>query len=66
LAAPLTDLVKKKSLKIVKWGPEQEKTFTFLKDKLCSYPVRYMKDYRLPFLVQTDASERGIGAVLDS
>ena len=40
------------------------KAFVELKDRLCSLPVLRSPDLSKLFVVQTDASERGIGAVL--
>ena len=63
-AAPLTDLTKKSYPDIVNWMPECEQSFTKLKQLLCNQPVLRAPDYNIPFTLQTDASEPGIGAVL--
>ena len=63
-AAPLTDLTKKSYPDIVNWTPECEQSFTKLKQLLCNQPVLRAPDYNIPFTLQTDASKRGIGALL--
>ncbi|KFM69716.1 Retrovirus-related Pol polyprotein from transposon 17.6, partial [Stegodyphus mimosarum] len=65
IAAPLTDLLKGKSVKgDILWNAESERAFTELKEKLTSYPVLYAPDFTLPFILQTDASDYGMGVVL--
>lgn len=63
-AAVLTDLTRKSSPIRVKWTPECEQAFQDLKFCLCKSPVLQSPDFDLPFVVQTDASEIGLGAVL--
>ena len=63
-AAPLTDLTRKCSPNAVVWTPECEQAFQRLKQQLCSAPVLQSPDFSRPFTLQTDASDRGIGAVL--
>ena len=46
------------------WGPEQEKAFQTLKEKLVSPPILGYPDYGRPFILYTDASGDGLGAVL--
>ncbi len=64
LAAPLTDLTKDCLPKKVAWGPPEEAAFTALKSALCSSPVLQGPKYDREFLLHTDASDIGIGAVL--
>ncbi len=64
IAAPLTDLTRKKCPEVVEWTPACEKAFQTLKDALCSEPILKMPDFTLEFILQTDASDRGLGAVL--
>ena len=64
VAAPLTDLTKKSAPNSVIWNDECEDAFKALKDMLCSDPVLNSPDFKKRFIVQTDASDRGVGAVL--
>jgi len=64
VASPLSDLTKKSAPEKVVWSASCEEAFTSLKSALCSGPVLYNPDFRKDFVLQTDASERGIGAVL--
>ena len=72
IAKPLTDLLvgaPKKSRKKApdpnwKWGPEQEKAFGILEEKLTSAPILAYANYSLPFIRHTDASGDRLGAVL--
>ncbi|CAM5089101.1 unnamed protein product [Eretmochelys imbricata] len=64
IAAPLTDLTKKKQPNAVQWTGKRQKAFNKLKATLMSDPVLRAPDFDKPFLVTTDASERGVGAVL--
>ncbi|CAM4531554.1 unnamed protein product [Lepidochelys kempii] len=64
ITAPLTDLTKKKQPNAVQWTEECQKAFNQLKATLTSDPVLRAPDFDKPFLVTTDASERGVGAVL--
>lgn len=49
---------------MVKWSSVAEESFQVLKKALCAQPVLYSPDFSKDFLVQTDASDVGIGAVL--
>lgn len=62
IVAPISELLKNKS-KFV-WTDDAEKAFVLLKNALVSAPILSNPDFRLPFTVQTDASDLGIGAVL--
>ncbi|CAM5146436.1 unnamed protein product [Natator depressus] len=64
IAAPLTDLTKKKQPNAVQWTEECQKAFNQLKATLMSDPVLRAPDFDKPFLVTTDTSERSVGAVL--
>lgn len=64
IAVPLTDLTKKGLPNKVSWGESQERAFVLLKKALCSFPILKLPEIDKPFLLQTDACEYGIGAVL--
>ncbi|MCG8033830.1 MAG: DDE-type integrase/transposase/recombinase [Candidatus Thiodiazotropha taylori] len=77
IAKPLNDLLighptnkqtlnkkKKKKSTPWQWGEMQQKSFDTLKSKLSSPPVLAYADFKKPFIVHTDASTEGLGAVL--
>ena len=72
IARPLTDLTKgleSQSKKIAKktkvqWGEKEEESFQTLKEACTSTPILGFPDYTLPFILHTDASTFGLGAVL--
>jgi hypothetical protein len=64
IASPLTDLTKGGKQGQVRWSEACEDAFNTLKDRLASGPVCCLPDFSRPFVLQTDASETGIGAVL--
>ena len=64
IAAPLTELTTKKHLRMVKWSLEAEEAFGNIKRVLCSKPVLMAPNFSKEFVVQADASEVGLGAVL--
>ncbi len=64
LTSPLTDLAKKEVPDTVPWTERCQQVFTQVKAALCGGPLLHSPDFSLPFLLQTDASDRGLGAVL--
>ncbi len=46
------------------WGDEQQKAFETLKVRLTSPPILTYPNYSMPFILHTDASMIGLGAVL--
>ncbi|GJW61762.1 ty3-gypsy retrotransposon protein [Tanacetum coccineum] len=61
LAAPLSDLLQKDGFR---WGEREHKAFVDLKHQLSIAPVLSLPDFEEVFVVETDASGDGIGAVL--
>ena len=57
---------KKKKRKVIpwQWGDAQQCAFNILKEKLSSLPVLAYADFNQPFIVHTDASTEGLGALL--
>ena len=68
IAAPLYDLVsrehKDKKSKAVMFTPEALTAFETLKEKCVKAPVLAFPDFQKPFLLETNASGKGLGAVL--
>ncbi|GFV87376.1 retrovirus-related Pol polyprotein from transposon 297 [Trichonephila clavipes] len=65
IAAPLTDALKGRAKKgEITWTTECENAFRELKGKLIDKPVLYVPNFEREFIVQTDASNVGMGAVL--
>ncbi|CAF3952238.1 unnamed protein product [Rotaria sp. Silwood1] len=62
LAQPLFDLTKKHEKFI--WGIEQQNSFDKIKQLLISEPLLQFPNSDIPFIIQVDASNYGIGAVL--
>lgn len=57
----LTQLLKKGSFQ---WNVAATEAFEKLKHAMISSPVLALPDYSLPFIVETDASAQGVGAIL--
>ena len=64
IAVPLTDLTKKGTPEKLIWTEAQEQAFQILKSYVCVQPVLRLPDISKPFIIQTDASADGIGAIL--
>ena len=62
VAAPLTCLTSPKVR--FTWGPEAEEAFQTLKGKFTSAPILVHPDPERQFIVEVDASNTGVGAVL--
>ncbi|CAH8536658.1 unnamed protein product [Dicrocoelium dendriticum] len=65
IATPLNEILK--ANQAFTWGEAQQKAFECLRNSLCEAPVLAFPDTRLsagPFILDTDASNTGIGAVL--
>ena len=68
IAAPLYDLIsgdnKDKKSEAMKLSPEALEAFNILKEKCINAPVLAFPDFKKPFLLETDASGKGLRAVL--
>lgn len=62
LGAPLTDLLRKGER--FEWITKAQEALELLKTKLCSTPMLALPDFSKEFVVETDDSGVGIGAVL--
>lgn len=61
LAKPLTHLLKKKQFS---WSDEAQRAFEHLKTAMSSTPVLALPNFQDTFIIETDACDVGIGAVL--
>jgi len=64
IAAPLTDATRNGNPNEIVWNDRQEQAFQELKIRTSTPPILRLPDVTQPFIVQTDASHIGIGAVL--
>ena len=60
---PLTDMTKK-GVDFSSWSEEALAAFSEIKESFASAPILVHPDVSLPFIVEVDASEVGVGAVL--
>ena len=61
LALSLTDLTSNK----IKWTDDLDRTFKKLKGMLLCEPLLRSPDFGRPFILRTDESENGAGAVFE-
>ena len=61
---PLSDMLKKNSPNVLPWTPALEDKFFHLRDALSEDPVLVLPNRTNPFVLRTDASNDGVGAVL--
>lgn len=64
IALPLTDLTKKGQPNNVRWTSKEQKAFEKLTEMQVQSPILRLADFNRPFIVQSDASETGVGACL--
>jgi hypothetical protein len=62
IAKPLTNLTRKDQS--FDFGSSQQIAFDTLKERLCNLPVLAYPDFKVPFILTTDASKTAIGVVL--
>lgn len=64
IAAPLTDLTKQGCPNQIKWEEPHQRAFGTLKQHLTCGPILRLPDLTKGFVLRTDASDQGVGAVL--
>jgi hypothetical protein len=64
IAAPLTDATRKGSPTEIEWTDCRTQAFETLKFHVSHPPILSLPDVSKPFILQTDASNLGIGAIL--
>ncbi|KAK6181527.1 hypothetical protein SNE40_009362 [Patella caerulea] len=64
VAVPLTDLTRKGQPNKLEWGNAQNNAFISLKQVLSNSPVLRLPDFTKTFILRTDASGTGLGAIL--
>lgn len=62
LARPLSDLLKKGAIFV--WTTPHSEAFEAIKQSLISAPVLVLPNFNKQFQIHTDASDKGVGAVL--
>jgi len=61
IATPLNKLL---TIEPFQWTSEAQSAFAHLKQVLMSTPILHLPDFKHPFIVKTNASGTGMGAVL--
>lgn len=64
IAGPLTDLTRKGQPNQIKWTDVQERSFNTLKQGLMGPPILKLPNLSETFILRTDSSDLGLGAVL--
>ena len=64
ISVPVTKLTTKPSNQQLNWSADCEHAFTILKPCLCNSPVLVHPKFDREFLLQTDALDIGLGAIL--
>ena len=64
ISAPLTDCTRAREPNDIVWTDKEESAYVALKNALTSDPILILPNFHEPFILRTDASATGIGAVL--
>lgn len=64
ITAPLSDLTRAGGSKQITWTEECERSLRVIQNILAKFPILLLPDLSKEFLVRTDASSTGLGAVL--
>jgi hypothetical protein len=64
IAVPLTDLTREGTPNELEWEQPQVQAYNALRESLIHPPILRLPDVSRPFILQTDASADGIGAIL--
>ena len=64
IAVPLTDLTKKNQPNQLKWSEAQDRPFDTFKSHIVNPTILRLPDFDKEFVLQTDACNDGIGAIL--
>lgn len=64
IAAPLYQLSTKKLITDAMWTEKENESFKTIKKRMCQSPVLRTPDWSKPMIIQADASDIGIGAIL--
>ena len=64
VVTPLVNLTKKGQPNQVIWTDETETAFDELKSTFCDRPILKLPDFERDFILRTDASDSGLGAIL--
>ena len=64
LVSPLVELTRKNNPNKVKWSQKCEEALKKIQEILSSEPVVVLPDFQKDFVIRTDASSTGLGAVL--
>jgi len=64
IAAPSTDATRKGNPNNIVWHDDRDHAFQELKRRISTSPILKLPEVTKPFILQTDASHTGIGAIL--
>ena len=62
IAKPLTELTKKKNNCKFEWCEKTQSAFALLRSRLLNSPILRCPDFKRPVILQTDASNYGLGS----